>query len=166
MHKVFLGIGGNLGNKSENFRKAFSMVGENLGKIAEFSSVYESPPWGFHAENNFWNQVLIIETECTPQELLNKIHTIEKAFGRVREKKEYDSREMDIDILYYDELLMDTGTLVIPHPHIQKRLFVLIPLAEIAAGFKHPLLRLTSKQMLENCRDRSVIKKVEIGPKL
>ena len=161
MHKVFLGIGGNLGNKSENFKKVISLVEENLGGVIKSSSVYESPPWGFHADENFWNQVLIIETEQSPQQLLENIHKIEDFFGRERKKKEYISREMDIDILYFDYIYMETDTLFIPDPHIQKRLFVLVPLTEIAPDFKHPLFRLTSIQMFENCKDKSVIKKVE-----
>lgn len=161
MHKVFLGIGGNLGNKSENFKKVYSLIEKNLGKISKYSSVYESPPWGFHAEENFWNQVVIIETDYSPSELLDKIHIVEKEFGRKRKKQQYSSREMDIDILYYDDIFTETDNLVIPHPRIHQRLFVLIPLTEIAPQFKHPLFRLTSIQMFENCKDKSVIKKVE-----
>lgn len=161
MSQVFLGIGGNIGNKQANFNKVYDLVERKLGQISAKSSVYESPPWGFHAEDNFWNQILIIETEKTPEELLNEIHEIESLFGRKRKKKRYVSREMDIDILYYDDIYMETETLIIPHPRIPLRMFVLVPLAEIAPDFKHPLLRFTSLQMLENCKDKSVIKKVK-----
>jgi len=161
MSKVFLGIGGNIGNKEIIFNKVYLFIENNLGRIITKSSMYESPPWGFHAEENFWNQVLLIETTLSPEKLLQKIHIIEKAFGRKRKKKHYNSREMDIDILYYDDIFMETEKLIIPHPLIQQRLFVLVPLTEIAPDFKHPLLRLTNQQMLENCKDESVIKKVE-----
>ncbi len=161
MHKVFLEIGGNLGDKSENLKRAFSLIGEALGEIIEYSSVYESPPWGFHAEENFWNQIVVINTEHSPEELLANIHEVEKNFSGRQLKDEYSSREMDIDILYFDDIYMETDTLIIPHPHIQKRLFVLVPLSEIAPNLKHPLFRLTSMQLLGNCKDRSVIKKVE-----
>jgi len=160
MHKVFLGIGGNIGNKKENFREAYQKIENQLGKIVKKSSVYESPPWGFHAEENFWNQLLIIDTEHSPEELLKKIHVIESSFGRKRENPQYSSRKMDIDILYYDDIFMETELLTIPHPRIHQRMFVLIPLAEIAPNRKHPLLRLTSLQMLEYCKDESVIKKI------
>jgi 2-amino-4-hydroxy-6-hydroxymethyldihydropteridine diphosphokinase len=162
MHQVFLGIGGNVGNKHENFDKVYTFIQNELGGITKRSSVYETPPWGFQSEDIFWNQVLMIETEFSPVELLRKITEIEIRFGRERENGHYKSRAMDIDILYFDELLIETETLTIPHPHIPRRLFVLVPLAEIATGFVHPLLKTTSLQMLENCTDSSVIKKVEL----
>jgi 2-amino-4-hydroxy-6-hydroxymethyldihydropteridine diphosphokinase len=161
MHKVFLGIGGNLGKKPENFKKVHRFIQNNLGEIINKSSVYETPPWGFEAKESFWNQVIEIDTNYSPSELLGRIHEIEKQFGRIRNKEEYSSREMDIDILYYDEIYMETEKLIIPHPHMHQRKFVLVPLAEIDPEIKHPLLRLTSIQMLENCHDESVIKKVK-----
>jgi len=161
MHKVFLGIGGNLGIKSDNFKKVHLSIQHELGAIVNKSSVYETPPWGFEANEGFWNQVLEITTNYSPPELLAKIHEIENQFGRKRNEKTYSSREMDIDILYYDDIFMEAQNLTIPHPLMYQRKFVLVPLAEIAPQFKHPLLRLTSVQMLENCRDESVIKKIQ-----
>jgi 2-amino-4-hydroxy-6-hydroxymethyldihydropteridine diphosphokinase len=161
MHKVFLGIGGNIGNKADNFTKVYTFIKNELGEIAKKSSVYETPPWGFTADEKFWNQVLVIETKLSPTELLQKITEIENHFGRKREIGKYNSREMDIDILYYDEIFLETENLVIPHPRIAQRKFVLVPLNEIAPDFKHPLLRLTSFQLLENCRDGSVILKLD-----
>jgi 2-amino-4-hydroxy-6-hydroxymethyldihydropteridine diphosphokinase len=161
MHRVFLGIGGNIGNKRENFLKAEELIHSKLGSIALKSSVYETPPWGFQAEENFWNSVLFIETKLGPDEVLWRIHEIEDYFAKEEGTERYQSREIDIDILYYDDLFMETKLLIIPHPQIQNRKFVLVPLVEIAPDLKHPLLRLTSLQMLENCKDVSVIKKVE-----
>jgi len=161
MHKVFLGIGGNIGNKHDNFIKVYNIIKNEIGEITKSSSVYETPPWGFEAKENFWNQVLLIETEYSPDKLLQKIHDIENNFGRKRGSEKYNSREMDIDILYFDEVIIETESLKIPHPHIPHRLFVIVPLAEIAPDFIHPQLRLTSLEMLKNCSDSSVIKKVE-----
>ena len=161
MHKVYLGIGGNIGNKSNNFITARNFITKELGKIINSSSVYESPPWGFHAKENFWNQVLLIDTFLTPEKLLTKIQEIENTFDRKRKPDSYSSRKMDIDILYFDTLFMETDSLIIPHPKIHQRMFVLVPLVEIAPNFKHPLFRLTNLQLLENCKDKSVIKKVE-----
>jgi 2-amino-4-hydroxy-6-hydroxymethyldihydropteridine diphosphokinase len=162
MHQVFLGIGGNTGNKHDNFDKVYTFIKNELGDIIKRSSVYETPPWGFQSDENFWNQILVIETGFSPEELLQKIAEIENWFGRIREKSGYISRKMDIDILYFDELVLNNEKLTIPHPQIANRLFVLVPLAEIAPDFVHPTLRLTSLQMLENCPDNSVIKMVEL----
>jgi 2-amino-4-hydroxy-6-hydroxymethyldihydropteridine diphosphokinase len=164
MHKVFLGLGGNIGNKEENFIRVHQLIGKILGPIQQASSVYETPPWGFHAENNFWNQVVLIETKLEAEELLWRIKEIEEMFGRkerLPEEERYTSRVMDIDILYFDEEYFETKTLIVPHPRIHERLFVIVPLAEIAPDFKHPLRRLTQLTLLENCRDKSIIKKVD-----
>ncbi len=161
MHKVYLGIGGNIGNKQNNFEEVYQIIENEVGKIIKSSSIYETPPWGFHADDPFWNSVIEIDTLLEDVELLWKIHEIEDRFGRKRGKELYESREMDIDILYFDDIYVETNTLIIPHPRIHQRKFVLVPLAEIAPELKHPLLRLTSLEMLQNCKDRSLIKKVK-----
>ena len=160
MYKVFLGIGGNIGDKQLNFIKVAHLVKARLGKIIKVSSIYETPPWCFVSEDHFWNQVLLIETEMNPEKLLEEIHEIEAEFGRKRSIGKYVSREMDIDILYFDDLYTETKEMIIPHPRIQNRKFVLVPLVEIAPEFKHPLFRLTNLQLLENCKDESVIIKI------
>ncbi len=163
MHKVFLGIGGNIGDKTANFIRAHKLIGQKLGTIRQVSSVYETPPWGFHAENNFWNQVVVIETVLEAEELLWRIKEIEEMFGRHDQTptdERYESREMDIDILYFDDAFFETKTLIVPHPRLHERKFAIVPLAEIAPNFVHPLLRMDHLTLLENCRDHSIIKKV------
>ena len=160
MHKVFLGTGGNIGDKQLNFTKVAHLVHNRLGEIIKTSSIYETPPWGFISEDHFWNQVFLIHSAMKPEKLLDEIHEIETEFGRKRTTGKYTSREMDIDILYYDDLFLETENLIIPHPRIQNRKFVLVPLVEIAPDFKHPLFRLTNLQLLENCKDESVIIKI------
>ena len=160
MCKVYLGIGGNIGNKQNNFENVYQTIESELGIILIASSIYETPPWGFQTDDIFWNSIVKIETSYLPEELLMKIHLIEEKFGRKRGNEKYSSREMDIDILYFDDIYLETETLIIPHPRIHQRKFVLVPLNEIAPALKHPLLRLTTIEMLENCKDLSVIKKV------
>lgn len=160
MHQVFLGIGGNIGDKRKNFQQVHVLIEKKLGKVLKKSSVYETPPWGFQSEDAFWNEVMLIETKLEAEEVLWRINEIEAFFGRKRGKERYSSRQMDIDILYFNDEYFETKTLIIPHPKIQERRFVLIPLAEIAPDFKHPLLRMNSLEMLGNCLDKSMIKKI------
>ncbi len=162
MYQVFLGIGGNLGNKHDNLTKVLLLIENELGAIRKKSSVYETPPWGFQAEENFWNMVIQIETSLKPENLLQKVKAIEEKFGRKRQTDNYTSREMDIDILYFDNLIVKNERLKIPHPHIHERLFVLVPLVEIAPKKKHSLLQITSRQLLESCGDKSEIKRIEL----
>lgn len=162
MHKVFLGIGGNIGNKRLNFENVLELIEKELGNLVQKSSIYETPPWGFNSENVFWNQIVIIETKLEALELLWRIHKIEEQFERKRGKERYSSRQMDIDILYFDDDFMESKNLIIPHAKMHERKFVLVPLCEIAPNYKHPLLRLSSIEMLDGCRDESIIKKVKL----
>ena len=162
MHQLFLGTGGNLGNKQANFDKVYTHIQNELGTILKCSQVYETAPWGFESDDLFWNQVLLVETLLSPSEILGRIAKIEAVFGRKRTGKGYASREMDIDILYFDDLVLETESLTIPHLQIANRLFVLVPLAEIAPEFVHPVLKLTSVEMLAVCADKSEVRKVEL----
>ncbi len=161
MHQVFLGVGGNLGDKRVNFQKVHSIIEKEMGPIVRKSSIYETSPWGFRTARYFWNEVLLVETDLLPENLLERIHQIEGSFGRRRKAGPYSSRAMDIDILYFDDVSMDTPRLTIPHKLIQERLFVLVPLDEIAPRFRHPILDRTNRQLLRHCNDHSAIKKVE-----
>ena len=147
-------------NAALNFKKVLVLVEKELGQIIQSSSIYETPAWGFHSDDVFWNQILVLETILEAEEMLWRIHKIEEEFDRNRGTERYSSRQMDIDILYFNEDYFETKSLIIPHPRIQERKFVLVPLVEIAPDFKHPLFRLTNFKMLDNCRDKSLIKKI------
>lgn len=131
-HKAYLGLGSNLGNKLENLKSAINVLcNYNCKKLKE-SSIYVSKAWGFKSSDLFLNMVIAIETDLSPQDLLKKCKQIEKKIGRKPKKQiKYESRIIDLDILYYDDLKINMENLQIPHPHIKKRLFVLKPLLEI-----------------------------------
>ena len=132
MSSVYLSLGSNLGDKKSNLEKAVSLISKKVGKIVRASSFYQSAPCGFESENDFLNAVILIETSFSPTELLAKTQEIERKMGRkTKSTKTYSDRIIDIDILFYDDLVIDTPELKIPHPLWKERDFVLIPLAEI-----------------------------------
>lgn len=138
IHKIYLGLGSNLGNKEENLKKALELLSEKIGDITAVSSFYTSAPQGFISENSFLNAAVSIHTKLSPFALLDETRKIEKQMGRKQKtRKAYTDRIIDIDILFYDDLIIDTPELTIPHPHIAEREFVLVPLAEIAPEMGH-----------------------------
>lgn len=158
MSIVFLGLGSNLGNKQLNLNQAIQMIGMEIGEILNVSSFYESVSWGFDSENVFLNGVVVISTELTPLVLLYETQRIEKKIGRKEKtKKGYADRIIDIDILFYDNLLINLPRLTIPHPHLHKRDFVLIPLAEVAPELEHPVLKKTMKQLADELSGKTII---------
>ena len=132
MVQAYLSLGTNLGNKKSNLEMAISLISERVGELVSVSSFYQSAPWGFESENDFLNAVILIETSFSPFELLAKTQEIEQKMGRTpKTTQNYTDRIIDIDILFYDDLTVDTPELKIPHPLWQERDFVRIPLLEI-----------------------------------
>ncbi len=160
MNTTFLLLGSNLGDSFENLITATNCISNTVGNVLTQSSIYQSPPWGFEHENYFLNQVLMVETLIDPQDLLVSILDIETKMGRLRNNKGYESRIIDIDILFYKEVCIDTANLKIPHPLIEKRRFTLMPLAEIAPKLIHPQLGRNMMELLDNCMDFSDVKKI------
>ncbi|MFP4024082.1 MAG: 2-amino-4-hydroxy-6-hydroxymethyldihydropteridine diphosphokinase [Thiohalospira sp.] len=158
MKKVILLLGGNLGDRAYYIDNARQMIEKKMGKILQSSSVYESAPWGFSSKNNFFNQVLVVNTSLTPNQILENIWQIEKKLGRERTEKAYSSRTIDIDILFYENEIIDKPGLIVPHKHLHERRFTLIPLAEILPGWIHPGFNQSVKKLLENCEDKSEVK--------
>ncbi len=157
MNRIFLLLGGNLGNRIFYIEKACELIAQNIGSILQKSSYYESEPWGFQHDNRFVNQVVVIESSFSAQEVLRKILHIEKKLGRVRNSNGYSARTMDIDILFYNEQIITEENLVVPHPHLHKRRFTLQPLAEIQEKFVHPILRKPIVELLGECADNAVV---------
>jgi len=157
---IFLGIGTNLGNRESNLKEAVDKIEEFIGKVLKSSSVYETEPWGFQTKDEFLNMVVKVETNLTPSGLLGRIRQIESLSGRVLCEEQYSSRVIDIDILLYEELVIDEKGLKIPHPLMHERKFVLVPLCEIAPELVHPVKGISIRVLLEHCIDKTKILKL------
>lgn len=153
-----LSLGANIGDRIKFLKSSKTLISDKIGSILLFSSIYETEPWGIDNQNTYLNQVISVETELSPYQLLNNIHKIEKELGRVREIH-FGPRTIDIDILYYGNLILDTKNLKIPHPHIQKRRFILVPLSEIIPEMPHPFLKKTSQELLDVVNDECKVTK-------
>jgi 2-amino-4-hydroxy-6-hydroxymethyldihydropteridine diphosphokinase len=133
LNKVYLGIGTNLGNKEQNVLRAYELIEHKVGQISKRSSLYSTEPWGFKSDNDFVNSVICVETELSPHEVLKATQAIERQMGRTRKSRggEYHDRIIDIDILLYDDITVVEPDLIIPHPLMKEREFVMKPLREI-----------------------------------
>jgi 2-amino-4-hydroxy-6-hydroxymethyldihydropteridine diphosphokinase len=149
---AYLLLGSNLGNKEENLREAVKLL-KKSGKVKKHSAIYETEPWGFSDERNFFNIALCLETDKNPFELITEILKIEISIGRKRQTKQWVAREMDIDIIFFDDLIINEEHLTIPHPHAKNRKFVLAPLKEIAGNYVHPVERKSIADLLKECPD-------------
>jgi len=158
MITAYLLIGGNLGNRKENLHEAIALINKECGTLTRSSSIYETEAWGKTDQPSFLNQALEITTPLNARQLLRKILKIEKAMGRVRKEK-LGPRIIDIDILFFENEIHDLRFLKIPHPEMQNRRFVLVPLAEINPEFQHPVFKKTIKELLEECPDLLNVKK-------
>ncbi len=152
---VYLLLGSNLGNWEENLLGARNSI-ENIGSIITASSIYQTQAWGNTGQPDFLNQVLQITFEESPQKLLMKTLSIENAMGRIRTEK-WSPRIIDIDILFFGQTILNEKNLIIPHPGISIRRFTLLPLAEIAPEFIHPLLNKNCTRLLSECADESSV---------
>ena len=140
MALVYLGLGTNLGEKERNLNDAIISLSQEVGFVIRSSTFYASKPWGFESDNDFLNAVVLVDTALTPFDVLSKTQEIEKSLGRTAKTiNSYSDRLIDIDILLYDNLIIDQPTLKIPHPLIAERDFVIIPLSEIAPDLVHPV---------------------------
>lgn len=150
MALVYLGLGTNLGEKERNLNEAMLHINTETGQVIRQSSFYHSLPWGYASVNHFLNAVILINTHFTPEELLAELKTIERKMGRkAKTDDKYTDRIIDIDILLYENRIITAPGLVIPHPHIPLRDFVLIPFAEIAPEIIHPALGKTILELKE-----------------
>ena len=159
MSKVYLSIGSNKGNRSVLINKAIDEIEKKVGIIISRSSIYESKSWGFDS-NDFYNLCLLIDTDIMPKSLLINLKKIEKSMGREDVDGSYSDRFIDIDILFYDNITTDSEDLKIPHPKIEIRKFVLVPMLEIADDYVHPILNKTIKELYNDCSDQDIPLKI------
>jgi 2-amino-4-hydroxy-6-hydroxymethyldihydropteridine diphosphokinase len=152
MNAAYLLIGGNTGDRLSYLQSAAKAIGKQCGQIKKTSSVYETAAWGNQDQNNFLNQALEVSTKLSAYELLDCILQIEESMGRIR-KERYGPRIIDIDILLFNDEIIDARSLKVPHPELSNRRFALQCLNEIASGRAHPVLHKTIRQLLKECTD-------------
>ena len=158
---TYLSLGTNQGNKLENLQKAIDSIDDNVGGIQKISSVYQTPSWGFDGEN-FFNICIKVSTYQQPEVLLSSLLEIEQELGRLRSsEKGYQNRKIDIDILLFDDEIIFSKLLIVPHPKMLDRKFVLIPLAEIAPNELHPIKKTQLSVCAQNCNDASEISMIK-----
>lgn len=150
MATIYLGLGTNLGDKADNLQRAAEEINRTIGKVTSLSSFYETAPWRFRSDNTFLNAALCLESTLTPEEVLARTQQIERDLGRTHKSANglYSDRPIDIDILLYDDLRLSTPTLTLPHPGLTDRLFVLLPMTEIAPDLIHPVSGLSIRELL------------------
>lgn len=159
LHQVVFSLGSNMGNRAALLRRAVRELSEQVGVVTAQSSIVETEPWGFHAQRKFMNQVLVVDTLLTPDEVLERMLGIEKRLGRRRDydplhppaEHEYQSRPIDIDIILYDDAVIESPLLQVPHPRMHLRRFVLEPLCELMPQKEHPVFHRTMRELLETC---------------
>ena len=160
---ILLLLGSNLGNRQLVLHEARINISKNIGEIVRKSSVYETAPWGFNVSELFLNQVVEIKTPLQPDVLLTRLLEIETSMGRLRNRKTYQSRIIDLDILFYNDLVISEPDLVLPHPRLHLRRFTLIPLNELASELVHPVFGKTINTLLAECKDSLVVNKIYSG---
>jgi 2-amino-4-hydroxy-6-hydroxymethyldihydropteridine diphosphokinase len=161
MKSVYLLLGTNLGDRFDNLEKAVQLLAQQTGEVTQKSAVYETAPWGVNDQPPFLNQVVNLQTEMAPDVLLEKVLDIEQQLGRKRLRK-WGERLIDIDILYFEDMIINAERLQVPHPELHNRRFTLVPLQEIAPDFIHPIFAQTTTELLEECPDKLEVKQVQL----
>lgn len=158
MNTVYLILGTNKGERFRNLELALQLLEEKAGKIRICSGIYVTAPWGNPDQDDFYNQVICLDTELEASSLLERALMIEEELGRKRDGQKWMARSMDIDILFFNEEVIATKELNVPHPHMQDRRFVLMPMTEVAGELRHPILKRTMRELLSDCPDTLNVK--------
>ena len=155
-HTTFIALGTNLGDRLENLRRARQALSPEATIVAE-SPIYETPPWGYLDQPVFLNQVVEAQSELSPQELMTHLKRLERTLGRISGTPN-GPRMIDLDLLFYDDLRLETPTLTIPHPRMVGRGFVLVPMADLAPDLRHPVFGTTIAEMLQACDLQGIVR--------
>ena len=155
-HQIFLLLGSNLGDRAAHLARARRHLQVACGPVVKTSGIYRTAAWGVTDQPDFLNQALQIQSTLNPKALLQTVLRIEQEIGRVRLQK-WGARIIDIDIIFFDQLTVQSPELVIPHPELQNRRFALVPMNEIAAGMLHPVLNKTVQELLQQCPDTTAV---------
>ena len=158
IHKAYILLGSNMGNRKQFLSKAIKQITEQCGSLVKESSIYETAAWGNTKQAAFLNQVIVIETKLSADDLMKSLLVIETGLGRIRTEN-YGPRTIDLDILFFDELIYHSSTVTLPHSAMQDRRFVLIPLAELSPRKIHPVYQKTISRLLKECADKLEVKK-------
>ncbi len=157
---IYLGLGTNLGNRVANLQQSINRITDEVGIVRQQSAIYQTKAWGVRDQPDFLNQVVEVSTLLSPEETLKTILGIETTMGRIRTRKWY-TRLIDIDLLFYGGAIIETPSLIVPHPYIQDRNFVLAPLVDIAPDLVHPIFKKNMMVLWEECEDRLPIQRLE-----
>jgi 2-amino-4-hydroxy-6-hydroxymethyldihydropteridine diphosphokinase len=161
MNSVILLLGTNIGNRLKNLKNSIILINQNAGRVLIESSIYETEPWGFSSDLPFYNMAISIETKLSPTELIKQLNKVESGIGRERSNKNgYENRIIDIDIISFGNIVIDTPELNIPHPRMHLRKFTLLPIMEIAPDWIHPTLNKSISNLLKECEDKCTATKI------
>ncbi len=162
MRKIYLSIGSNKGNRYSFIKEALRLIHKDIGEVILISKIYETKSWGFQSDD-FLNLCILIKSELIPKKLISKLKKIEEGIGRKRNNDKIEAREIDIDILFYSDKIVNQKDLIIPHQRLHLRNFVLYPLNDIAADFIHPILLKSVNELLNECEDNDTPKESLLG---
>ena len=162
MRKIYLSIGSNKGNRYSFIKEALRLIQKDIGQVILISKIYETKSWGFQSDD-FLNLCILIKSELIPAELIIKLKNLEERIGRERNNEKIEAREIDIDILFYSDEIVNQKDLIIPHQRLHLRNFVLYPLNDIAADFIHPILLKSVNELLNECEDNDTPKESLLG---
>ena len=162
MRKIYLSIGSNKGNRYSFIKEALRLIQKDIGEVILISKIYETKSWGFQSDD-FLNLCILIKSELIPAKLIIKLKNLEEKIGRERNNEKIQAREIDIDILFYSDEIVNQKDLIIPHQRLHLRNFVLYPLNDIAADFIHPILLKSVNELLDECEDNDTPKESLLG---